>query len=192
MINNNKLNKYLSIIYLKYIKNILNKQIKTVLFKVNSNDIFLKLTTKNINTAIYFLRKHSLFMYNQLVDIITYDQPTKNYRFTVNYNLASLLYTTNIIVSIKTNETKAIKSLENIYFCATWLEREILDLYGIFFFENSDLRRILTDYGFSGHPLRKDFPLTGFIEVYYSQENHIIIADQIELAQEFRIFTLEN
>lgn len=192
-LTNNKHLRYFNVHYVNQLKTFLQN-----IFKINiqnrklDSDIIIKISVKHIRLCTFFFNKHALCLYKQLVDLVAYDRPSKTSRFTINYNLSSILYTTNLILSVKTNELQEILTTSKIFQSAVWLEREVWDLYGIFFFENDDLRRILTDYGFTGHPLRKDFPLTGFIEVYYSYENHIIMFDQAELSQELRVFTLES
>jgi NADH/F420H2 dehydrogenase subunit C len=141
---------------------------------------------------LFTLNKHTLFQYKQLVDIACYDFPGKKYRFSVNYILYSFKYNTRLIVIVKTNEVIPLPSITSLFKSANWLEREVWDLYGVFFDAHPDLRRILTDYGFSGHPLRKDFPLTGFVEVYYNDSKKRLRYEPVELAQEYRTFTLQS
>jgi len=150
----------------------------------------LKSSIKSLLPLTLFLKKHSLSCYSQLVDIATEDTPKQRNRFRINYILSSLLYGHKVIVTLSAHELQYIPSLVPLFLSAGWLEREVLDLYGLYFCGNLDLRRILTDYGFSGHPLRKDFPLSGFSEIYYSLDHNRIVVAPIELAQAYRIFTV--
>ena len=159
---------------------------------IHQNSIELKTTEKNVELLLWILKYNSLCQFEQLVDIVVLDIPGKVYRFKLNYTLLSLKYNARRVVSIKTSEIIAIRSINYLYKSAGWLEREVWDLYGIRFIGNSELRRILTDYGFNGHPLRKDFPLTGFIEIYYDDENKRILYEPVELSQEYRVFNLQN
>jgi len=152
----------------------------------------IKTTPSNLRSILYFLQKETLCQYKQLVEIACYDFPGKKDRFSINYVLYSLRYNVRIIIVVKTNEVIPLPSITGLFESANWLEREIWDLYGIFFDQHPDLRRILTDYGFSGHPLRKDFPLTGFIEVYYNDSKKRLRYEAVELAQEYRVFTLQS
>lgn len=167
---------------------------KTVIkeIRLKTNAIEIKTTPNNLNALLYFLQKHSLCQYKQLVDIASSDVPGKTRRFSVHYLLLSLRYNARIIVVVQTNEVSPLPSVTSLYRSANWLEREVWDLYGIFFDFHPDLRRILTDYGFKGHPLRKDFPLTGFVEIYYNDSTKRLSYESVELAQEYRTFTLQS
>jgi NADH/F420H2 dehydrogenase subunit C len=176
--------------YVLSLKTILKTIVKGV--RLKNNDIEIKTTPNNLRALLYFLQKHTLCQYKQLVDIACVDVPGKIRRFTVNYLLLSLRYNTRLTVVVKTNEVSPLPSLITLYRSANWLEREVWDLYGVFFDLHPDLRRILTDYGFNGHPLRKDFPLTGFLEVYYNDSTKRLSYEPVELAQEYRTFTLQS
>ena len=131
--------------------------------------------------------------FEQNIEIAAADIPTNNFRFKVIYVLRSLLYNSVITVSFTTNETDLkINSINYLYRSSTWLEREVWDMFGIKFNNNLDLRRILTDYGFNGHPLRKDFPLSGFKEIYYDDSSKYIVFEPVEMAQELRVFTFQK
>jgi len=123
-----------------------------------------------------------------LIDICGVDYPEKEARFEVVYNLLSIKYNSRIRVKVAVDELTPIDSVTSIYNSAGWYEREVWDLYGVFFSNHPDLRRILTDYGFDGHPLRRDFPLTGHTEVRYDEAEKRIVTEPVELAQEFRVF----
>lgn len=142
--------------------------------------------------VIKYLQKSIFHKYNLLIDISVVDFPGKQLRFQVNYFLLSCFYNNRIQLQIYTKEILSLNSISLLYPGATWLEREVYDLYGIIFSFQKDLRRILTDYAFKGFPLRKDFPLTGFYEIYYNESKKNIYYTHITLAQEYRIFYFQN
>ncbi len=176
--------------YVLSLKTILKTVIKEI--RIKNNDLEIKTTSNNLCAVLYFLQKHTLCQYKQLIDIACSDVPGKRHRFSINYLLLSLRYNTRLTLVVKTNEVSPLPSVTVLYRSANWLEREVWDLYGVFFDLHPDLRRILTDYGFSGHPLRKDFPLTGFLEVYYNDSTKRLSYEPVELAQEYRTFTLQS
>ena len=176
--------------YVLFLKTILKTVVKEI--RIKNHDIEIKTTPNNLCALLYFLQNHTLCQYKQLVDMACSDIPGKTHRFSVNYILLSLRYNTRLTVVVKTNEVSPLPSVTVLYRSANWLEREVWDLYGVFFDLHPDLRRILTDYGFSGHPLRKDFPLTGFLEVYYNDSTKRLSYEPVELAQEYRTFTLQS
>jgi NADH-quinone oxidoreductase subunit C len=142
-----------------------------------------------------FLRRFMTFLLNdancdfkQLVDLCGADYPSRDERFEVIYNLLSMKHNHRIRVKVVTDENTPVESVTGIFSSANWFEREVWDLYGVYFDGHPDLRRILTDYGFEGHPLRKDFPLTGFVEVRYDETQKRVIYEPVKLAQEFRTF----
>lgn len=147
----------------------------------------------------WILRDLTLFLFKSLGDIVVIDYPSKDKRFTVVYNMLSYKFYTRLFffctcglpIELKTNNFY-INSLTGVFSSSHWLEREGWDLFGIFFQDNFDLRRILTDYGFEGYPLRKDFPLTGFLEVRYDDEQRSVIYENLELSQEYRFFDFES
>ena len=126
--------------------------------------------------------------YQQLVEIAGVDFPSRAERFEVVYMLLSLTRNSRIIVKVGTDEATAVPSVTGLWPVAGWLEREVFDMYGVVFSGNSDLRRILTDYGFEGHPFRKDFPLTGYQELRYSEEEKRVVYEPVKLAQDLRQF----
>ncbi|GFU59894.1 NADH dehydrogenase iron-sulfur protein 3, mitochondrial [Nephila pilipes] len=140
--------------------------------------------------VLTFLKDHHLAQFESLVDIAGVDVPTREYRFEVVYNLLSLRYNARIRVKTYTDELTPIDSVCEVHKGANWYEREIWDMYGVYFANHPDLRRILTDYGFEGHPFRKDFPLSGYVEVRYDDEVKRVVVEPLELAQEFRKFDL--
>lgn len=159
---------------------------------VIGNNIVVKTQHNVVGALLLVLKLHSLKLYNQLIDLAAEDTPKRRKRFRINYILGSLIYNNKIIVSIVTDEITYLPSITKLFSSAGWLEREVWDMFGVYFRGNLEMRRILTDYGFSGHPLRKDFPMTGFKEVYYSLDKKRIITVDVELAQEYRLFTLDK
>ncbi len=135
------------------------------------------------------LRDDPRFLCEQMVDLCGVDFPQRAERFDVVYNLLSVSLNHRIRVIITTNETTPVPSVSNIWPCATWWERECWDLYGVLFAGLADHRRILTDYGFEGHPLRKDFPLTGYVEVRYDEDRKQVVYEPVKLTQDFRDFS---
>ena len=130
--------------------------------------------------------------YQQLMEIAGVDYPERDERFEVVYCLLSLTRNHRLHVHVSTDEDKPVPSVTGLWPVAGWLEREVYDLYGVLFSGNSDLRRILTDYGFRGHPLRKDFPLTGYTELRYSEEEKRVVYEPVKLAQDFRNFDFQS
>ncbi len=128
------------------------------------------------------------FAYQQLMEIAGVDYPQREERFEVVYHLLSLTKNHRIRVKLSTDENKPVPSVTGLWPVAGWLEREVFDMYGVLFDGNPDLRRILTDYGFRGHPFRKDFPLSGYTEMRYSEEHKRVIYEPVSLAQDFRTF----
>ena len=151
-------------------------------------EIVLETVSKNLYPIIHFLNKHTLCQAENLMDLICYDSVGKKHRFCLVYNLLSVKFNFRIRVLSKITELSNILSVMGLFKTANWLEREVFDFFGIFFFGNKDLRRILTDYGFKGFPLRKDFPLTGYIDVYYDDNQKRICYRNLELSQEYRNF----
>ena len=150
------------------------------------------LLKKNATLGLNIFKKNFIFKNEFLTDIAVYDVPGKTNRFTLTIMLQSTNYNTRMEIIIKTNETSPITSLYNVFGSACWVEREIWDLFGIFFVQHNDLRRILTDYNFEGHPLRKDFPLSGYTDIFYDDKYKKIVYTPIELSQEYRVFNFKN
>jgi len=140
----------------------------------------------------FFLRDHINAQCKQLMDITAVDYPTRETRFEVVYNFLSIQYNSRVRVKTSVDEITPIQSVTQLFSSASWWEREVWDMFGIFFSDHPDLRRILTDYGFQGHPLRKDFPLSGYVEVRYDDSEKRVITEPIELTQEFRLFDFSS
>jgi NADH-quinone oxidoreductase subunit C len=138
--------------------------------------------------VLTFLRDDPECLFRQLSDLCGVDYPDRSERFEVVYNLLSVKHNQRIRLKVATDETNPVPSATGIYSAAGWFEREAWDLYGIYFADHPDLRRLLTDYGFEGHPLRKDFPLTGYVELRYDEEQKRVVYEPVRLTQEFRSF----
>jgi NADH dehydrogenase (ubiquinone) Fe-S protein 3 len=169
-----------------YIQQCLPKYIqKTTLYK---DELCLYTFPQGLIPLMTFLKYHTPIQLNQIQDVCGVDVPTRQNRFEVVYQGLSVRYNTRIRIKTFANETLPVPSISSLYPGANWFEREAWDMYGIYFTQHPDLRRILTDYGFEGHPLRKDFPLTGYTEVRYDDEKKRVVSEPLELAQSFRNF----
>ncbi len=155
-------------------------------------ELYLKSKANAVWNLIFFLKHHTETLYAQLIDLSLVDYPERKYRFEIFYNLLSLQYNNRVVVTSSVMETMYLQSIVSIFPNANWYEREAWDMFGVFFVNNSDFRRMLTDYGFKGHPLRKDFPLTGFIELRYDDFSKRLLYEKVSLTQEYRVFSLEN
>jgi len=182
--NYNDINWY----FIYYIILMLGKYIKKVQLKKGEHNIYLK-NEQDIEKVIFFFKYHINSQFKLLMDIcgIDYIQKSKN-RFEISYNLLSIKYWLRVHVKVNINEFSPVNSLIKIFKSANWYEREIWDMFGIFFKNHTDLRRILTDYGFDGFPLRKDFPQTGYVELRYNNDFKHLIYEPVELSQDFRSF----
>jgi NADH-quinone oxidoreductase subunit C len=138
--------------------------------------------------VLTFLRDDPQCLFKVLMDLCGADYPEREQRFDVVYNLLSLKHNQRVRVKVMTDEATPVPSVIPVFSAANWFERETWDLYGVFFSGHPDLRRLLTDYGFQGHPLRKDFPLTGYVEVRYDEEQKRVIYEPVKLTQDFRTF----
>lgn len=171
---------------------IIIKSINKLITQVNiiNNEIIIELKKKNyLIPILIFFKNHYKTQMKILVDICTTDYLFKNNkRFEINYILLSIKYNFRIRIKLYLKENDTLPSIQYIYSSANWLERENWDMFGIFFNNHPDLRRILTDYGFEGFPFRKDFPLNGYIELRYDDEKRVVVYENIEITQEFRNF----
>ena len=160
--------------------------------KILHNQLYISIESDDLIDVTLFLKNNENTKFRQLIDITTVDYPEKTKRFKMIYLFLSHQFNQRIIISYYINENELIKSLTKIFPSANWMEREVFDMYGVKFKDHPDLRRILTDYGFEGHPLRKDFPLTGHTEVRYSEEQKKVIKEPVKLEQNYRKFDYES
>ena len=156
--------------------------------EVAHNELMLWTTRPSVVRLLTFLRDDSNCLFKLLIDVCGVDYPDREERFEIVYNLLSVKHNQRIRVKLATTEDDPVPSVSGVFTVANWFEREVWDLYGVFFADHPDLRRILTDYGFEGHPMRKDFPLTGYVEVRYDDEQKRVIYEPVKLTQEFRNF----
>ena len=161
-------------------------------FEVKLGELMVTCAPDQLVKVMKFLRNDSNCRFEMLIDICGVDYPDREKRFEAVYNLLSLKHNYRLRVKVAVREDESVPSLVDLYPCAGWFEREAYDLYGIFFEGNPDLRRILTDYGFEGHPFRKDFPLTGYVEVRYDEDQKRVVYEPVKLVQEFRSFDFES
>lgn len=171
--------------------NYLIKNLTTSILKINlesDNTVVLYVNNNSLILLMNFLKNHYSLQFKTLISITAVDYPEKKNRFEVNYFLLSYKLNRRIIIKVETNDITPINSISSIFSSANWYEREIWDLFGVFFSNHPDLRRILTDYGFEGFPFRKDFPQTGFVEIRYDDQKKYVIYESLELSQEFRSF----
>jgi len=155
-------------------------------FSVYKDELCLHISPEGVVPVLTYLRDHSNGQFKSLIDLSGVDYPTRSKRFEVVYNLLSVKHNARIRVKTYADEVSAVPSACQVYRGADWYEREAWDLYGIFFRDHPDLRRILTDYGFEGHPLRKDFPLTGYTELRYDEEKKRVVSEPLQMSQAFR------
>ena len=174
------------------IKQIFPALIPTVTTYSSKDEVILVVEKKNLLLSLLTLKNHINFQYNLLSCISGVDLFIQSYRFCVVYDLLSLNFNNRLRLKVFVDEVTSIQSIVPLFINANWWEREIYDLYGICFENHPDLRRILTDYGFEGHPMRKDFSLSGYIELRYDSNKKQILVEPLELAQEFRFFSYET
>lgn len=158
--------------------------------KINIKDRIIVCTVYNSKLifVVNFLRKNSIFSCKGLVDVWGVDYPDKTKRFEINYLFISYKYKFRVWLKVALEEKEEVLTISHLYSSAGWLEREVWDMFGVFFKDHKDLRRILTDYGFEGFPLRKDFPISGYVEVRYDDGEKRVVQEVIELAQEYRFY----
>lgn len=168
----------------------LEGQLKDSLLAIEwqQNELVLRTRRQTLLSVLLFLRDDSKCQFKTLVDLCGVDYPESEERLEVVYNLLSMKRNMRVRLKVKTDLDSAVPSAAHLFLSAEWNEREAWDMYGIFFSNHPDLRRLLTDYGFDGHPLRKDFPLTGYVEVRYDDEQKKVVYDPVKLTQEFRSF----
>ncbi|KAF1813219.1 hypothetical protein P152DRAFT_457582 [Eremomyces bilateralis CBS 781.70] len=173
--------------YGQYLMSCLPKYIQQ--FSVWKDELTIYIPPTGVIPVVSFLKLHTAAEFTQLTDVTAADYPSRNHRFEVVYNLLSVRHNSRIRVKAYADEATPVPSLCGLYDGANWFEREVYDLYGVFFTDHPDLRRIMTDYGFDGHPLRKDFPMTGYTEIRYDEEKKRIVVEPLEMTQAFRNFT---
>ena len=172
----------------------INSELTTKIKKseIRHEQLYLNIDGEDLMDVTLFIKNNENTKFRQLIDITAVDYPEKSQRFKVVYLFLSHEFNQRIILSYLISENEVIQSLTSIYPASNWMEREVFDMYGVKFKDHPDLRRILTDYGFEGHPLRKDFPLTGHTEVRYSEEQKKVIKEPVKLEQNYRNFDYES
>ncbi len=175
---------------LKKLQNHIKKSLRSTMFSAEITHGQLSITVRKdaLKKAVKQLRDDPVCDFNILLDITAVDYPERDQRFDVVYHFLGLKNNQRIRLKVMTDEQTPVDSIVELYSTAGWFEREVWDMYGIYFNDNPDLRRILTDYGFEGHPLRKDFPLTGHVELRYDEEQKRVVYEPVKLAQDFRSF----
>ncbi|KAL1861575.1 hypothetical protein VTK73DRAFT_7049 [Phialemonium thermophilum] len=157
-------------------------------FSVWKDELTIYISPSGVIPVFTFLKYNTAAEFTQVSNITAVDFPTRDQRFEIVYNLLSVRHNARIRVKTYADEAAPVPSITSLYLGANWYEREVYDMFGVFFVGHPDLRRILTDYGFEGHPLRKDFPLTGYTEIRYDEEKKRIVTEPLELTQAFRNF----
>ena len=175
---------------LKDLEKLINSELSTKIkgSKIKHNQIYLNISDVDLIDVMLFLKTNKSTKFKQLIDITAVDYIEKEKRFKIVYLLLSHEFNHRIQVDFSINENDLVSTLVSIFPAANWMEREVFDMYGIKFKDHPDLRRILTDYGFVGHPLRKDFPLTGHNEVRYSEDEKKVVYEPVKLEQNYRNF----
>lgn len=169
-----------------YIENALSDAVSS--YEIKNEQLIVHAQRESLVKVLKFLRDDANCLFKILMDVCGADYPERDERFDVVYNLLSMSHNTRVRVKITTDEETAVPSAVEVFSSANWFERETWDLYGIYFNDHPDLRRIMTDYGFEGHPLRKDFPLTGYVELRYDDEQKRVVYEPVKLTQDFRSF----
>ena len=179
---------------LKKLEKLINSELSSMVLisLVDNNELLIEINENDLIEVIQFLKSNEDCKFKQLIDIAGVDYPADEKRFKLIYLFLSHEHNQRIKLSINFATNKVINSITKIFPSANWMEREVFDMYGIKFKNHPDLRRILTDYGFKGHPLRKDFPLTGFNEVRYSEKEKKVIYEPVKLEQNYRNFDFES
>ena len=160
--------------------------------EIKHNQIYLEIDSEDLIDVVLFVKTNKDTKFRQLIDITVVDYPERSKRFKIVYLFLSHEFNQRMILSYDISENEVIASLTPIFPSANWMEREVFDMYGVSFKDHPDLRRILTDYGFEGHPLRKDFPLTGHREVRYSEDQKKVVNEPVKLEQNYRNFDYES
>ena len=179
---------------LVYLEKKINSELTTKIKKseIKHNQLYISIDNDDLMDVTLFIKSNKNTKFRQLMDITVVDYPEKTQRFIMVYLFLSHEFNQRIILNYSISENEVIQSLTPIYSAANWMEREVFDMYGVKFKNHPDLRRILTDYGFEGYPLRKDFPLTGHTEVRYSEDQKKVISEPVKLEQNYRNFDYES
>lgn len=177
--------------FLAFLKKIAPVLIKKLLFNKNS-DVLIKVTRFGVLPVLSLLRNHLLYQYETLVDLVVYDTPGAKFRYTILYLLLSEASNSRISVCTYSDDISGLNSVAYLFLAADWYEREAWDLFGLFFINHPDLRRVLTDYGFINHPLRKDFPVMGYKEIFFNEKKKRIVYNSIDSNQSFRVFNFNR
>jgi NADH-quinone oxidoreductase subunit C len=182
------------ILKLKKLEKLINSELSSKILNssIMNEELLIEIGENDVVDVIQFLKSNENCKFKQLIDIAGVDYPENEKRFELIYLFLSHEYNQRIKLLIKFESNQSINSITKIFPSANWMEREVFDMYGIKFKNHPDLRRILTDYGFKGHPLRKDFPLTGFNEVRYSEKEKKVIYEPVKLEQNYRNFDFES
>ena len=159
---------------------------------INNDELLIEVGENDLTEVVQFIKSNEKLKFRQLIDIAGVDYPEEEKRFNLIYLFLSHEYNSRLKLLVKFETSQTINSITKIFPSANWMEREVFDMYGIKFKNHPDLRRILTDYGFKGHPLRKDFPLTGFNEVRYSEKEKKVVYEPVKLEQNYRNFDFES
>ena len=172
----------------------INSELTTKIKKteIRHDQLYINIDNEDLIDVTLFIKSNENTKFRQLMDVTVVDYPENAQRFKVVYLFLSHEFNQRIILSYLISENEVIPSLTPIYPAANWMEREVFDMYGVKFKDHPDMRRILTDYGFEGHPLRKDFPLTGHTEVRYSEDQKKVISEPVKLEQNYRNFDYES
>jgi NADH-quinone oxidoreductase subunit C len=172
----------------------INSELTTKIKKseIKHEQLYININREDLTDVTLFIKSNENLKFRQLIDITAVDYPENSQRFKIVYLFLSHEFNQRILLSYLISENEVIPSLTSIYPAANWMEREVFDMYGVKFKGHPDLRRILTDYGFEGHPLRKDFPLTGHTEVRYSEDQKKVVKEPVKLEQNYRNFDYES
>tara|TARA_B100000902_G_scaffold354477_1_gene366646 strand:- start:710 stop:1315 length:606 start_codon:yes stop_codon:yes gene_type:complete len=172
----------------------INSELTTKINKtrIKHHQLYININKEDLIDVTLFIKTNQETKFRQLIDITVVDHPENNQRFEIVYLFLSHEFNQRIILKYSISENEVIPTLTSIFPSANWMEREVFDMYGVNFKDHPDLRRILTDYGFEGHPLRKDFPLSGNIEVRYSEDQKKVINEPVKLEQNYRNFDYES
>lgn len=177
---------------LKKFSQYLLKLLPIINYTLYKDELCINITSTRVIPILFFLKNHTNSQFKVLSEICVIDYINKEKRFEIVYNLLSIRFNSRLKIKTTVDALQPVYSITALYRAANWCEREIWDMFGIFFLDHPDLRRILTDYGFEGHPLRKDFPLSGFLEVFYNELKKRVVYEPVNLSQQYRLFEFNN